>query len=149
MEDGVRHRGDVYIELHDADGRLIHAEYLRNLVVQSGLEFIAARMAEANPPARMSHMALGSDGGSGNSSQLQLRQEKGRVALTMSRLAGVTTFAAVFGPGVGSGTVAELGIFNSGTAGQGTMLARVVFAPQPKEETTTPSVSWSITQQPF
>lgn len=141
--DVVRNPGEALIEIFRADGSV---ETLRekNLVVNAGLEWIAARMNGES--SGMSHMALGSNGAETQPWYGTLVTETAgtRVAISTSRSGAITTYKATFGPGVGTGTVAELGIFNA--ASGGTMLNRVAFTPQQKGSQDTFKVTWSVTQ---
>lgn len=143
MQDSVKNTGTVLIQLLDADGNIIEELNEDNLVVDSGLTWIAALLTSS--PARMSHMAMGSNGAASSPGLVGLNNEIARVALEAATTAGkTTTYTANFPAGVGTGTLAELGIFNA--AGGGTMLNRVVFAAQTKESTTSVRVVWSVTQ---
>lgn len=140
--DDVRSSGQVCVEHFGAGGELKKRLDLPNLVVDSGLAWIAARLTGS--PAVMSHMAMGSNGTAPQNWHTALYSQTGRVALTASTSGKTTTYTATFGPGVATGTVSELGIFNASTGG--TMLARVVFTPQQKGSEDTIKVTWAVTQ---
>ena len=139
--DGVKHVGIVLVEIFgERHPRLFWAD---NLVVNSGLEWIADRLTST--PAVMSHMAAGSSGAGTEPTTSTLTTELQRVALTsVTGITRGTTYSALFGPGVATGSIAELGIFNAGSGG--TMLNRVVFPPETKGPKDSMRVTWTVTQ---
>ena len=56
--DETRALGKLTIEVKDKDGKLKQREEVKNLVVDTGLAYIASRMKDASATA-MSHMAIG------------------------------------------------------------------------------------------
>lgn len=142
FHDDIKSTGRVHIELIRADGTAT-TEVVDNLVVDSGLAWIAARLTGS--PAPMDHMAIGSNGTAPEYWNTGLYAEvQPRVALTASTSGRTTTYSATFGPGVATGTVSELGIFNASSGG--TMLNRVVFSPRQKGPEDTVKVTWTVTQ---
>ena len=135
--------GELSIVLTDADGQIKDRKEVKNLVVTSGLGFIASRMKDATA-AVMSHMALGSGGAATALGNTTLGAELGRVALTSTTVnANQVQYVATFGAGVGTGAVTEAGIFNDAAAG--TMLARTVFGVVNKEAGDTLTITWTVT----
>ena len=59
MEDSIKLRGDVAIVVKDKDGNVKEKREEKNLVVTTGLTYIASRMKDATATA-MTHMAVGS-----------------------------------------------------------------------------------------
>jgi hypothetical protein len=57
----------------------------------------------------------------------------------------VVSLATTFGPGEGTGTIAEAGTFNSTTPGGGTMFNRGLLGPFTKNAGDTLTVNWQIT----
>jgi hypothetical protein len=53
------------------------------------------------------------------------------------------SYQAVFGPGIGTGSLTEAGIFNASTAG--TMICRTVFPVFTKEASDALTINWDIT----
>ncbi len=142
MQDQVTAKGRLHVELLDADGGILKIREFDNLVVTSGLTFLAARAV--GTPTIMSHMAVGTGTAAAALGNTALGAENGRVALsTSTSAANVITYTATFGPGVGTGSVSELGLFNASSAG--TMLARTVFTAIPKDAPMTLTVTWTIT----
>jgi hypothetical protein len=142
IRDGLKITGAVEIKLFDKDGNVKDQRNIKNLVVTTGKEFIAARMV--GTPAVMSHMAIGSDNTAADIADTALGSELGRVALASSTSSGaVVTNTATFAAGVGTGAVVEAGTFNAGSAG--TMLCRSVFAVVNKGADDGMSITWTIT----
>lgn len=138
--------GYVKMSLLDSSGNVKQYQEVHNLVVASGLEFIAARMVDADIPSEMSHMALGSSNTTAVPLDLTLGAELGRVPLAggVGEADGNTvTYNAVFPAGTATGEVVEAGIFNDVTAG--TMLCRTVFPVISKTENDSLAISWVIT----
>jgi hypothetical protein len=143
MHDLVKNTGTVLIQFIDSAGEVVEELEQKNMVVDSGLAWIAARMSGSPDP--MSYMAMGGYTGAPALTDINLFSETARVALTSAVTVGkTTTYTATFAAGTGSGSFAELGIFNAAVGG--TMLSRVAFAVQTKEATTSVKVVWSITQ---
>ena len=135
--------GRLNITVFDAAGNVKDEATVKNLVVNSGLAFIAARMKDATANV-MSHMAVGSGTAAAAGANAALGTELGRVTLTSTTVTGnEVAYVATFGPGTGTGAVTEAGIFNA--AENGTMLCRTVFPVVNKEATDTMSISWTIT----
>lgn len=144
--DHIKNSGHVVCELFREDGQVVSWE-ADNLVVASGLAWIAARVGAsvAAMPVNMSHMAIGTNASATQSWYTSLWAEAGRVELAGTGVTGPdTTYAAIFGPGVGSGQITELGIFNSSVAG--IMLNRVTFAAQAKGPNDSLRVTWTVKQ---
>lgn len=114
-----------------------------NLVVDTGLVYIASRMKDTTEDA-MSHMAVGDDNTSAQSNQTALLSEIGRVALTSTTVTdNVVQYVATFGAGTATGAIVEAGIFNDGVAG--TMLCRTVFSVVNKGAADAMSITWEVT----
>lgn len=142
LQEHVKPTGRLHIELLDADGNLVESRDVDNLVVTAGLTFLAARAV--GTPTAMSHMAAGTGITAAALGNTALVTEAGRVALaSATSSAGVITYTATFGPGVATGSITELGIFNASSAG--TMLARTVFTAIPKDALMTLTVTWNVT----
>lgn len=139
----IKATGALKIEVRGADGALKAEQEVKNLVVTTGLGFIASRMKDTTQAA-MSHMAVGSGSTAAAAGNTALGTELGRVALTSTTVtANQTVYAATFPAGTGTGALAEAGIFNAGTAG--TMLCRTVFAVVNKEAGDSMSITWTVT----
>jgi hypothetical protein len=138
----IKVTGQVSIVITDKDGQIKDQREIKNLVVTTGKEFIAARMV--GTPTAMSHMALGSDNTAAANGDTALGGELGRVALASATAAGaVVTYTASFPAGTATGAVVEAGVFNASSSG--TMLCRTVFAVVNKGADDAMSVTWAIT----
>lgn len=136
--------GRLQIDLRGPDGEQKDYRDIDNLVVTSGRNWWAARGNNA-PPAAMSHMAVGSGNVAPAPADTTLGNELGRAALTsQNTAANVTTYAAGFAAGVGTGAVTEAAIFNAGAAG--TMLNRATFPVVNKGALDTMTITWAVTQ---
>ena len=135
--------GDVDVVLTGADGQVKDTREIKNLVVTSGLAYIASRMRDASASV-MSHMAVGSGTAAAALGNTGLGTELGRVSLTSTTVnANQVIFIATFSAGTGTGAVTEAGVFNAGASG--TMLCRTVFPVVNKDAGDTLSITWTIT----
>lgn len=135
--------GRLNIQIIGADGAVKDAREVDNLVVSTGLAYIASRMKDATATA-MSHMAVGSGTATAAAANTALGTELGRVGLTSTTVtANAVAYSASFGPGVGTGAVTEAGLFNASSAG--TMLCRTVFSVVNKDAGDTMAITWTVT----
>lgn len=135
--------GALKVVLTGADGQVKHEQDVKNLVVTTGLGYIASRMKDTTQGA-MSHMAVGAGTANAAAGDTALGSELGRVALTSTTVTGnQTVYVATFAPGTGTGAVTEAGIFNDPSAG--TMLCRTKFAVVNKDAGDTLSITWTVT----
>lgn len=142
LQDSLKVTGDVLVEIIGADGTLKDRREIKNLVVTTGKEFIAARMV--GTPTEMSHMAIGAGTAAAAAGDTALGSELGRVSLASDSASGaVVTYTASFPAGTGTGAVTEAGVLNAGTGG--TMLCRTVFAVVNKGADDAMSITWQIT----
>ena len=142
FQENLKVTGAVAIKVFDKNGALKQEQNIKNLVVTSGKEFIAAAMV--GTPTQMSHMAVGSSSTAAANGDTALGASLGRVALSSSTSSGaVVTYVATFPAGTGTGAVVEAGVFNDPTAG--TMLCRTVFAVVNKGVDDAMSITWAIT----
>lgn len=138
--------GRLTIIKHDGKTNKDTVYKFENLVVDTGLEWIAARMADVGIPDAMSHMEIGSGSTAAAASDTALESTLARVAITATNVSGADTeYTATWVPGVGTGTLYEAGIFNAGAGG--VMLSRTVFPIITKQVDDTIYISWVITQQ--
>lgn len=139
--------GTLHVLLTDENGNTKYEAELKNLVVNSGLSYIASRIKDATATA-MSHIAVGTSAATAVAAQTALGTEISRVAFASATQ--VTTnaandsmqFVATFGANVGTGALTEAGIFNAASAG--TMLSRTVFASINKAAGDTLTITWKI-----
>lgn len=144
--DNPKMTGMVTIQHLDADGALIQEFTIKNLVVTTGLQHMAARMTTLGQPNQMSHMALGSSSTAPALADSALGAQLGRVALTTAGgtpSSNTVTYTASFPAGTGTGAVVEAGIFNAASAG--TMLCRTVFPVINKNSGDSLAVTWIVT----
>lgn len=141
----VKLTGKLFVTLRNAAGETIAEQHVPNLVVTAGKAFIASRMAGAASNV-MSHMAVGSNNTAESTAQTALLAQTAIVALTVAGgtpSSNQVTYTATFGAGVGTGTIAEAGIFNAASAG--TMLARSIAVSLTKGATDTLTITWVVT----
>lgn len=142
VKDSLRVKGRVGIVLKDKDGQIKETRDVDNLVVTTGLAYIASRIAD-NGDTAMSHMALGSGTAAPAATDTALgSQLESRKSVSVSHSGGTVTYTATFGANESEGAVTEAGIFSAATGG--TMLCRVKFDVVNKGASDTMSVSWSI-----
>jgi hypothetical protein len=117
---------------------------VKNLVVNTGLNFMTSRMKDTTLDA-MTHMAVGSGTTAAAAGDTALEtQISARVSLTSTTVtANAIEYVAAFGAGVSTGAITEAGIFNASTAG--TMLCRTVFAVVNKGAADTLQITWLVT----
>ena len=140
----LKRSGQLAIVLKDKDGNVKEERTEKNLVVTTGLNYIASRMKDATATA-MTHMALGSGTTNALAAQTDLitllgsREALDSTTVTANAVAYVSSFEA----GDATGAVTEAGIFNAATSG--TMLCRVKFDVVNKAADDTMTVTWTIT----
>ena len=142
--DELKVKGTVNVVIHDESGKQKENFTIPNLVVDTGLAFIASRMKDTTATA-MTHMAVGSGSTATAGGNTALGTQVGsRVSLTSTTVtSNSTAYVATFGAGVGTGALTEAGIFNASTSG--TMLCRTVFAVINKGASDTMTITWTIT----
>ena len=120
-------------ELFDENMNLKSVTYKHNTIVNSGYDFICAAMGSSTRPAAMEYVAVGSGSTANAMTMTALVTQLARVKGTYSHTAGTKFFTlkASFGPGTGTGTIKELGVFNALSGG--TMLDRIVIGTVTKE----------------
>jgi len=135
-------KGNLKVVLTDSSGVVKDKREINNLVVSSGLAFIASRMKDTTDDA-MSYMAIGTGTTAAAAGDTTLGTELDRNALTSTTVSdNVTTYVASWAAGDGTGAITEAGIFND--ASSGTMLARTVFDVVNKGANDSLTVTWSI-----
>ena len=147
LRDNIDLTGSLSIQLFAENGELKDETFVPNLVVNTGLAYIASRMASASAAA-MSHMAIGLSTAAAAGGQTALGSENARVALDSTGIVTTTVandsvqYIATFNTGVGTGAITEAGIFNSDTAG--TMLCRTVFNVINKDVNDKMVITWKV-----
>lgn len=145
MNDSLTFTGDVIITLYDENKEIKEQRTIKNLVVTVGKNFIASRMA-SNASSVMGWIAVGTNNASTTVGMTALTTEIFRSATTVSggtAASNTVTYETLLGPGQGTGSLVEAGIFNNSSGG--TMLARTTFATIVKGASDSLNVSWTIT----
>lgn len=105
---------------------------MANLVwTEDGLDWLKSRAFNpATAEAAALAIAIGSGSATPAATDAALGAETARAALTYTAV-GVGTFklSRTFAAGVGTGSVAEVGLFDNTTAVSGTLLARALVSP--------------------
>ena len=141
--DETRALGKLTIEVKDKDGKLKQREEVKNLVVDTGLAYIASRMKDATATA-MSHMAIGTGSSAAAAGNTALGTEAARVALTSTTVtSNAVAYVASFAAGTGTGAITEAGILNA--ASSGTLLCRTVFSVVNKGASDSMTITWTVT----
>jgi len=147
INENLKLSGQLNIVLKDKAGNVKDSRDLKNLVVNTGLAYIASRMKDTTKGA-MSHMALGSGTTAAAAGQTDLVSILGsREALDTTTISGSNNekvvYEASFEAGDATGAVTEAGIFNAASSGD--MLCRTSFNVVNKAADDTMSVTWTIT----
>lgn len=143
----IKANGSLNILLTDAQGNIKDERDVKNLVVDTGLAYIASRMKDATATA-MSHMGVGTGTTAAADAQTALVTEIGTrqsttVTIQTTTVAGDTVqYVATFGAGVATGALTEAGIFNAVSGG--TMLCRTVFSVINKGANDTLQITWKV-----
>jgi hypothetical protein len=144
FNENMKAKGRLSIVLKDEDGNVKDTREVDNLVVNTGLAYIASRMKDATATA-MTHMGLGSGSTAAAAGDTDLGSLLGsREALDSTTVtSNAIEYVASFEAGDATGAVTEAGIFNA--ASGGTMLCRTVFSVVNKGASDTMTVTWTIT----
>jgi hypothetical protein len=137
-------QGTLHITLTDKHGNVKDQRIIKNLVVNTGLNFVASRMVNTSADV-MSHMAIGTGSTSPAAGDTDLASIAGaRELLDSITLSDNTvTYVAAFEAGDQTGEISEAGIFNASTGGD--MLCRSTFTAVTKEADENMSITWTIT----
>jgi hypothetical protein len=138
--------GELKIVVTDKHGKVKEARTEKNLVVTTGLTYIAARMTDTSQPTDMSHMAVGTGTTAVVIADTALETELARVALTGAEGVPSTNtivYTASYGAGTGTGALTEAAVLNA--ASTGTMLCRTVFSAVNKGADDSITITWTIT----
>lgn len=137
--------GKLRIVVQDeTTGVIKHDIETTNLVVNTGLNYIASRMVGTAKNV-MSHMAVGSSDTAAAPEDTNVGSILGsRKALTSATAtANAVEYQATFAAGEGTGAVKEAGIFNASTSGD--MLCRTVFDVINKGASDSMTITWTVT----
>jgi hypothetical protein len=142
-KDSSKVTGIVNVVVRDDAGKIKQEFTVPNLVVDTGLDFIASRMKDASATA-MSHMAVGTGSTAASSADTALGTQLARVALASTTVTDNSiSYVATFPAGTGTGALTEAGTFNASSGG--TMLCRTVFAVINKGPADSMTVTWTVT----
>lgn len=142
INDNFKLKGRVDLVLSNQDGKVKEIITIPNLVVNTGKNFIAARMA-SSANVVMSHMAVGNGNVVAAVTDTTLSTEAARIALTGNAAsANSVIYTASFPPGTATDALTEAGIFNASSGGE--MLCRTVFAVVNKGASDTLNVTWTV-----
>ena len=142
-KDSSKVTGIVNVVVRDDAGKIKQEFTVPNLVVDTGLDFIASRMKDASATA-MSHMAVGTGSTAASSADTALGTQLARVALASTTVTDNSiSYVATFPAGTGTGALTEAGTFNASSGG--TMLCRTVFAVINKGAGDSMTVTWTVT----
>ena len=142
--------GQVNVVVRDDSGNVKQEFTVPNLVVDTGLDFIAQRMKDTGGghtlPDQMSHMEVGTDNTAPAAGDTALGSliAGSRVSLTSTTVTdNAIEYVGDFPAGTGTGAIVEAGVFNAASAG--TMLCRTVFSVVNKGSDDTLKITWTIT----
>jgi hypothetical protein len=146
--DGIKVTGHINIKLLGPDGKLKQEVDKSNLVVTVGKAYLATWLAAASQPGEfMSYIALGTGMTAPTVGDTTLQSEFSGGGY--SRQVGILTSStntwqnqATFGPGNGTGSITEAGLFSTVTSG--TMFARQVFSAVNKGAGDTFILTWQV-----
>lgn len=127
LKDKIKIKGEWIFTLDDGTKKI--EKFEKNLLVQSGLNFLAALLINEETNAMSIYCAYGTGTTAAASGDTTLEAEGGRLAITSkSRLANVAKLRTFFTTAQANGTWTEWGIFLAGTsqADSGTLLNRVL-----------------------
>lgn len=143
FKDTIELKGKLHICKSDANQSIVSSIDVPNLVVTTGKEHVASRIA-SNAADVISHMAIGAGLNVPATSNTNLGDELDRVELISTTVTGTNiVYTATFGPGIGTGSITEAGLFNDTPAG--VLLCRTTFPVITKGPSETIAISWTIT----
>ena len=141
--DGLKAKGTLDIVVRGPDGNIKDEKKVENLIVDTGLDYIASRMSGTSESV-MSHMAVGTGSTAAAASDTTLGTELDRNALTSTTVTdNAVAYVCSWAAGDGTGSLTEAGIFNAASAG--TMLCRTVFGTVTKAADDSITITWTIT----
>jgi len=149
INDDLAMKGCLTIELKGPDGELKDSRDITNVVTGDGKEWVAQRMGKANAdlPALMSDMAIGTSTQGPDPTDTALYTERNRQSLsstTVSADSNEVVYSASFGSNQPDAPypITEAGIFNSNSGG--VMLCRTKFNAINKGTGDTLNITWTV-----
>lgn len=141
MIDEFKITGRVTMFLFDEQGQLKDSRHVDNLVVSTGKTLIASLLAGTG--TEPSDIGVGTNSSTAVATQTTLVAEVDRVTCGTTTSTGDTAqFSSTFGPGSGTGSLQEAGLFNANTAG--TMISRIAFGTIVKGAADTLIINWYL-----
>ena len=141
--DGLKAKGTLDIVVRGPDRNIKDEKKVENLIVDTGLDFIASRMSGTSENV-MSHMAVGTGSTAAAAADTALGTELDRNALTSTTVTdNAIAFVCSWAAGDGTGSLTEAGLFNASSAR--TMLCRTVFGTVTKAADDSMTITWTIT----
>jgi hypothetical protein len=141
--DGLKAKGTLDIIVRGPDGNIKDEKKVENLIVDTGLDYIASRM-NGTSESVMSHMAVGTGSTAAAAADTTLGTELDRNALTSTTVtSNALAYVCSWAAGDGTGSLTEAGLFNASSAG--TMLCRTVFGTVTKAADDSMTITWTIT----
>lgn len=147
IKENITLTGRVELILTGPDSRIKERKIIDNLVVTTGKEFVAGRIAGTSVGV-MTHIEVGTSSNppTVNNTSLNSGIIGSRTPMIISggTPSGPSVlFSALFGPTVGTGNIVEAGIFNASTGG--TMLCHTVFSEVTKGPLDSLTINWTVT----
>lgn len=144
IQESIKVKGKLHIELRDKDGNLKETRDVDNLVTTVGLNHIADQLSSSPGNGAMSHMAVGTGVTAPAVGNTALVTELDRNPLTSRTDSGaVLTQVGTWNAGDATGAITEAGIFNAASAG--VMLCRATFGVINKAATDSLVITWTHT----
>lgn len=145
ISDNLRLRGRLDIVVTAPDGTIKDTKRVDNLVVTTGKNFVASRMAGTSVSV-MSDMSIGTGSTAAAAADTTLGSESARVSLTSTTVNNndvvyLATFPA--NTPTSAAAITEAGIFNASTSGS--MLCRTVFSQINKAPADSLTINWTVT----
>lgn len=141
ITDKVGISGYVEAQLYEQE-QLIHQVNQKNLVVDTGKEFLTTRILKNDQPL-IDKIGIGSGSAVPLDSDTELGSQTARTNILFKEFEGnnVAVFIATFPEGVGSGDIREVGLFDS----QNTLICRTIFnTPFNKQPSQFLNVTWKL-----
>lgn len=143
LHEEIKMIGKLDIVVTGPDGKVKQTLSVPNLVVTTGKQYIASRMA-GTAAGVMSHMAIGTGSATPVVGDTTLGSEAGRVAMSsFTASTNTVTGSANFPAGTGTGALTEAAMLNSST--NGTMLCRTTFPVVNKAAGDSIAINWTVT----
>jgi hypothetical protein len=142
ITENIHVKGTPTFTLINEHGVVIKKFTAPNIITSGGRNYIASRMSSSSTPV-LNWIGIGTGSAPTLFTDYKLATEVARVSvLSVTTNLNMITYTAVFGPGVGTGTIQEAGTFNSATVDTG-IISRISFPPFVKAAGDTINVEWA------